>query len=84
MTTLTATAARKNFFDLVKGAAEDHRVFRIQHRQGIAIMMSETDYEEIKETVELLSIPGFRESIARSKKQVAEGKTVPMNDVFGD
>ena len=84
MTTLTATAARKNFFDLVKGAAEDHQVFRIQHRHGMAVMMSETDYDEIKETVELLSIPGFRESIARSKKQMDKGDTVSMKDVFGE
>ena len=83
MTTLTATTARKNFFDLVKGAAEGHQVFRIQHRQGMAVMMSEADYEEILETVELLSIPGFRESIARSKKQVDKGDTFSMKEVFG-
>jgi len=36
MTTLTATTARREFFDLVKGAAEGHRTFRIQHRRGQA------------------------------------------------
>ena len=84
MTTMSATVARKNFFELVKGAAEHHQVFRIQHRQGMAVMMSEADYEEIKETLELLSIPGLRESLVRSKRQVAEGDTVQMSEVFGE
>lgn len=83
MTTMGATAARKNFFELVKGAAERHQVFRIQHRQGMVVMMSEADYEEIKETLELLSIPGLRESLVRSKGQVVKGDTVPLSDVFG-
>jgi len=34
--------------------------------------------------VDLLSIPGFRESIARSKKQMDKGDTVSMKDVFGE
>ena len=82
MTTVSATAARRNFFELVKGATERHQVFRIQHRQGMAVMMSEADHEEIKETLELLSTPGLRESLVRSKRQVAKGDTVPMPEGF--
>jgi len=36
--------------------------------------MSSQEYEALKETLELLSIPGFRKSIARS---------VNMSQVFG-
>lgn len=84
MTSLSATAARKSFFDLVKGAAEGHRTYRIQHREGAAVLMSEEEYESIVETIQLLSIPGFRQSIKRSLKQAREGKTVPMKEVLGD
>ena len=84
MTTLTATAARKEFFDLVKGAAEGHRTFRIQHRRGAAVLMSEDDYDGLIETLELLSIPGFRDSIKRSVTQMKKGETVSLAAVFGE
>ena len=83
MTTIPATAARRDFFDLVKGAAEGHKMFRIQHRKGTAVLMSEDDYEGMLETLELLSIPGFRASIKRSVRQAAKGDTLSMDDLFG-
>jgi len=84
MTTLTATAARREFFDLVKGAAEGHQTFRIHHRRGAAVLMSEEDYEGLLETVELLSQPGFRQRLEASNKQVRDGDTVAMDDLFGE
>ena len=84
MTTIQATAARRDFFELVKGASEGHKTFRIQHRRGAAVLMSEEDYESLIETLELLSIPGFRQSIKRSLKQAARGETASLKDVFGE
>jgi antitoxin YefM len=84
MTTLTATTARREFFDLVKGAAEGHQTFRIHHRRGAAVLMSEEDYEGLLETVELLSQPGFRQRLEASSKQVRDGDTVAMDDLFGE
>ncbi len=43
-----------------KGAAEGHQTFRIQHRRGAAVLLSEDDCEGLLETVELLSQPRFR------------------------
>lgn len=82
MTTLTATTARKDFFDLVKGAAEGHRTYRIQHRRGAAVLMSEDDYEGLLETLELLSEPGFRQRLKLSVKQMKKGQTVSMSELF--
>lgn len=83
MTTIPATAARRDFFDLVKGAAEGHQTYRIQHRKGTAILLSEDDYEGLLETLDLLSIPGFRTSIKRSLRQARTGQTVSMDEMFG-
>ncbi|MBI2890743.1 MAG: type II toxin-antitoxin system Phd/YefM family antitoxin [Nitrospirae bacterium] len=82
MTTLTATMARREFFDLVKGAAEGHRSYRIQHRRGVAILMSEEDYEGLVETLDLLSVPGFRRKLSTSLRQMKTGKTVSMDELF--
>ena len=83
MTTIAATAARKNFFDIIKGAVEGHRNYRISHRKGVAVLMSESDYESMVETLELLSIPGFRNSIRQADKEVKAGQTLSMEEVFG-
>jgi len=83
MTTLTATTARREFFDLVKGAAEGHRTFRIQHRRGAVVLISEDDYEGLLETLELLSLPRFRQRLRASIKQMKAGETVSMDELFG-
>ena len=83
MTTLTATHARRQFFDVVKGATVKHQIYRIHHRRGSVVLMAEDDYESILETMELLSTPGFRQSLRRSVKQMHKGETVSFEEVFG-
>jgi antitoxin YefM len=79
--TLSATDARRQFFDLLKRVAEDHRVYRIQHRKGAAVLMSEEDYESLRESLKLLSIPSFRVSIKRSVAQMNRGDTLSFEAV---
>jgi antitoxin YefM len=84
MTTLTATTARREFFDLIKGATEGHRTYRIQHRRGAAVLISEDDYEGLLETLELLSLPGFRRRLKASIRQMKAGDTMSMEELFGE
>jgi antitoxin YefM len=81
---ITATDARRNFFQIVKGATELHKIYRIQHPKGSVVMLAEEEYDNLVETLELLSIPGFLKSLDRSVKQIDEGETYSMDDVFGD
>lgn len=83
MTTLTATDARREFFAVVKGATDKHQVYRIHHRHGSVVLMSEDDYESMVETMELLSTPGFRKSLKRSVSQMNKGDTLSLEEVFG-
>ncbi len=46
-------------------AITKHKVFRIQHRDGDVVLMSDEGYESLQEMRELLSIRGFRESIKK-------------------
>ncbi len=84
MTTLSATDARREFFELIKRAAAGHRIYRIRHRKGSAVLMSEEDYEGLLETLELLSIPGFRASMKRSVAQMKRGDTHTLEEVLGE
>ena len=84
MTTLSATDARREILDLVKQANQGHQVYRIRHRKGSAVLMSEEDYESLIESLELLSIPGFRASMKRSAAQMKRGATLSLNELLGD
>jgi PHD/YefM family antitoxin component YafN of YafNO toxin-antitoxin module len=46
--------------------------------------MSDEEYENLQETLGLLSIKGFRESIKKSLKQIERGETYSVDEVFGD
>lgn len=84
MTTLTATAARKGFFELLKSAQERHEVYHIRYRSGDAVLMSQEEYESLQETLALLSSPGFREGFENSRREAEAGDTVSFDDVFGE
>ena len=84
MTTLTATAARKGFFGILKKANELHEIFHIHHRCGDAVLLSEQEYDSLNESLALLSSPGFRDAFKMSRKQAENNETVSFEDVFGE
>ncbi len=83
MTTLSASNARSRLFDLVKRTTAAHEIYRIHHRSGDAVLISEAEYDSLVETIELLSIPGFRASIRRSLRDLKEGRSYSLDEVFG-
>ena len=83
MESLTATEARSQLFALLKQAARGHRQYRITHRDGSAVLLSEADYESLLETLELLSTPGFAESIRSARREIARGETYSLEEILG-
>lgn len=65
MTTLTATAARKNLYSLVDDVAMSHDPIQIIGKRHSAVLVSEDDWRAIQETLFLTSIPDMRESIQK-------------------
>ena len=84
MIRLTATEARKSFFDLIKQSNQKHEVFEVQHKTGNAILMSEGEYESLQESLYLLSQPGFKEGFSASVEEADSGNTVSFEEVFGE
>lgn len=82
MTTLSATQARGDLFDMIKSAIKKHQLFRIHHREGGVVLMSEDDYESLVETLEILSAPHFKRKYRKAKKEIQEGRTVSFEKVF--
>jgi antitoxin YefM len=84
MSSLTASDARANLFELLRMANERHEVYHIRHRHGDAVLMSETEYESLMETLALLSAPGFRAGFEQGSRQADAGDTLSFDEVFGE
>ncbi len=68
MKTITATKARENLYRLMDEVAVTSEPVQITGRRAGAVLLSETDWRTIQETLYLLSIPGMRESIRKGLK----------------
>ena len=83
MTVVGAKEAHRRWFSLLKGAVRDHRVYRIAHSEGDAVLLSHEDYESLVETLELLSTPGLARSIRQARRGITRGETLSLEEVFG-
>ncbi|MEB3294605.1 MAG: type II toxin-antitoxin system Phd/YefM family antitoxin [Synechococcales bacterium] len=84
MEKLTAAAAREDFENMVKLVTEENKVYEIETARDSAILLSSKQYESLQETLELLSIPGFRESLQRSLQQMKNNETYSLDEVLGE
>ena len=71
MTILNATEARAKLYSLIDEAADSHHPIVIRGKRGNAVLISEEDWNAISETLNLLAIPGMRESIQEGMKTPA-------------
>ena len=77
MATINATNARKNLYQLIKDVEDSHDPIVITGKDNSAVLISESDWNAIQETLFLSSIPGMAESIR-------EGMQTPAEDCEGD
>lgn len=84
MKKLTATAAQKNLINLVKLVTEEGKSYQIEIDNNSAVLISQKDYDSLQETLELLSVPGLRESLQKSLQQISNNETYSLDEVLGD
>ncbi|BFM06909.1 type II toxin-antitoxin system Phd/YefM family antitoxin [Halioxenophilus aromaticivorans] len=63
MTILNATEARTKLYALIDEASASHQPIVITGKRGNAVLLAEEDWNAISETLNLLAVPGMRESI---------------------
>lgn len=83
MQKLSASKARSDLFTLIKNAVKAHKIYRITHKDGDVILMSQDEYESLLETLELLSTPGLLKSIKQAKREIKKGETYSFEEVMG-
>lgn len=63
MKTITATAARSDLYRVIDSTLSDREPVQITGKRGNAVLVAESDWRAIQETLHLVSIPGMRDSI---------------------
>ena len=63
MDSYNASNARANFFKLIEYANISHEPILITGKHNNVVLISQEDWNDIQETMYLLSIPGMRDSI---------------------
>ncbi len=71
MTIIAATEARRTLYALIDRSAETHEPIHITGKRANAVLISEEDWNAIRETLHLQGIPGMRESIVEGMKTPA-------------
>lgn len=74
MRTLKASEARSDLYNLIDASADEPIL--ITGKRANAILLSESDWRAVQETLYLLSIPGMRKSI-RQGLRTPVGKCSP-------
>ena len=69
MSTINITNARKDLYSLVESVNLDHEPTLIIGKRANAVLISESDWSAIQETLYLDSIPGMTESILKGAKE---------------
>ncbi|MGB3202291.1 MAG: type II toxin-antitoxin system Phd/YefM family antitoxin [Nodosilinea sp.] len=55
--------AQSQLSELIESVSQSHQPIVISSQHGNAVLLSESDWNAVQETLYLLSIPGMRESI---------------------
>ena len=68
MTITNVTALRKNLYKTVETVIQFNETVTVTSKSGNVVILSESEYNGMVETLYLLSTPGFREEIEKLKK----------------
>jgi antitoxin YefM len=69
MTILNVTEARSKLYSLIDETTSTHQPILIKGKRGNAVLLSESDWNAITETLNLLSVPGMRASIKKGMEE---------------
>lgn len=80
MTTTNVTNFRQNIFELLESTIKYNDLLNITTKFGNAIVMNEDDYNNLIETIAILSDPDMKEKVIEGKK-ISLDDCVPESEV---
>ena len=79
MTTISATQARSQLYQLIDETNASHAPIQITGKRGNAVLLSEEDWSAIQETLFLQSIPGMVDSIQEAREDGIDGASEELD-----
>lgn len=73
MTNTNITNFRQNIFEYMNQAIEYNDIINVNTKNGNAVILSESDYNSLLETL-------YLSSQTRVKEEILEGKNTPLSD----
>lgn len=68
MTNINITNFRKDIYNLLEQTIKYNEPINISTKSGNAVVLSEEDYNNIMETLYIMSIPGLKDEIIKRSK----------------
>lgn len=85
MNSISSSEARSRFAEILGACEETGERYSITvHNRAAAVLISSAEWEEIVETLSVLSDPGLVEQIAASGRDIEAGRTVPAAEAFAE
>lgn len=82
--TISATDARTKLYELLEEVEKlSKRVIITSHGKTKAVLVNADELESLEETLEVLRDKPAMASIAKSMKEIKEGRIIPFEDVLG-
>lgn len=73
MTSISATALRRDNYNIISKANEDCAPLSITNSRGKgAVLVGEDDWKAIEETLYLMGVPGMTESLLQGRAEAAD------------
>ena len=79
MTSLNVTEARARLYKLIDETTASHQPIVISGKRGNAVLLSESYWNAINETLSLLSVPGMGESILDGMNESMENCSTELD-----
>ena len=80
---ISATKARTDLLTMVNTTVKTNEPIGITSRAGDVVLLSKKHFEDLQETLELLSTPGMLAGVRKAKKDIEAGRTYTLQQVFG-
>jgi prevent-host-death family protein len=83
MTTIPLTEAKKKLLELVRDVEKQGKIYRLtRHGKPAAVIMSEEEYQSIKETLEVMSDPEEVRGILEGLREIEAGEVEDLEDLL--
>lgn len=83
MKTYSPPSAQIKLYEIMKRVISSQNPVRIADKNGSIIIMDESNYEGMMETIYLLGVPGLLESLKESEQEFKRGEFYTHDEVFG-